>query len=43
MLAKHVAFLRERRWADEVRYPWQTRERFLDKIRERQVTVFDVD
>ncbi|CAN0033897.1 unnamed protein product, partial [Ectocarpus fasciculatus] len=25
MLAKHVAFLRERRWADELRYPWQTR------------------
>lgn len=26
MLAKHVAFLRERRWLDELRYPWQTRE-----------------
>ncbi|CAM9618495.1 unnamed protein product, partial [Scytosiphon promiscuus] len=25
MLAKHVAFVRERRWADELRYPWQTR------------------
>lgn len=26
MLSKHVSFLGERQWADELRYPWQTRE-----------------
>eukprot|EP00904_Undaria_pinnatifida_P001025 jgi/Undpi1/10923/HiC_scaffold_3.g01449.m1 len=25
MLSKHVQFLGERQWADELRYPWQTR------------------
>lgn len=32
MLAKHVAFLRERQYAGELRYPWQTSEDWIHRV-----------
>lgn len=32
MLAKHVAFLKERQYAGELRYPWQTSEDWIHRV-----------